>query len=142
MAMLPFIGYNAGDYIAHWLEMGKKIPHLPKIFHVNWFRTDSNGKFMWPGFGENLRVLLWVIDRCQGKIEAEKTPIGFVPKRETLDLEGLTIGSDTVAELLKVDRKEWIEEVNSQTQFFDQIGSHLPAEVRRQRDLELKRLQE
>ena len=94
MAMRPFVGYNMGDYFAHWLEMGKMIPNPPKIFHVNWFRTDDDGRFIWPGFGDNMRVLMWILNRCNGKVDAVETPIGYVPKAEDLELEGLDITLD------------------------------------------------
>lgn len=92
MAMRPFVGYNMGDYFAHWLEMGKKIPNAPKIFHVNWFRTDDEGHFIWPGFGDNMRVLDWILKRCEDAVDADVSPIGFVPKAEDINLEGIEIG--------------------------------------------------
>ena len=129
MAMRPFVGYNMGDYFAHWLEMGKKIPHAPKIFHVNWFRTDADGNFIWPGFGDNMRVLLWILDRCDGKAEAVETPIGFVPKAEDIDIEGLDLSLDTIKELLTVDKESWLEDVASIKEFYAQIGDHMPSEL-------------
>ena len=91
MAMRPFVGYNMGDYFRHWLDMGKKIPHAPKIFHVNWFRTDDEGHFVWPGFGDNMRVVMWILDRCEGKADATETAIGYVPKPEDIDLTDLDL---------------------------------------------------
>ena len=129
MAMRPFVGYNMGDYFAHWLEMGKKIPHAPKIFHVNWFRTDADGNFIWPGFGDNMRVLLWILDRCDGKAEAVETPIGFVPKAEDIDIEGLDLSLDTIKELLTVDKASWLEDVANIKEFYAQIGDHMPSEL-------------
>ena len=129
MAMRPFVGYNMGDYFAHWLEMGKKIPHAPKIFHVNWFRTDADGNFIWPGFGDNMRVLLWILDRCDGKAEAVETPIGFVPKAEDIDIEGLDLSLDTIKELLTVDKASWLEDVANIKEFYAQIGDHMPKEL-------------
>ena len=129
MAMRPFVGYNMGDYFAHWLEMGKKIPHAPKIFHVNWFRTDADGNFIWPGFGDNMRVLLWILDRCDGKAEAVETPIGFVPKAEDIDIEGLGLSLDTIKELLTVDKASWLEDVANIKEFYAQIGDHMPKEL-------------
>ena len=129
MAMRPFVGYNMGDYFAHWLEMGKKIPHAPKIFHVNWFRTDADGNFIWPGFGDNMRVLLWILDRCDGKAEAVETPIGFVPKAEDIDIEGLDLSLATIKELLTVDKASWLEDVANIKEFYAQIGDHMPKEL-------------
>ena len=108
MAMRPFAGYNMGDYFAHWLEMGKTIPHAPKIFHVNWFRTDDNGNFIWPGFGDNMRVILWILARCEDKVDADLTPIGYVPKPEDINIEGLDgVTVDTIRDLLSVDVESW-----------------------------------
>ena len=129
MAMRPFVGYNMGDYWQHWLDMGKKIPHAPKIFHVNWFRTDEDGNFIWPGFGDNMRVLLWILDRCDGKAEAVETPIGFVPKAEDIDIEGLDLSLDTIKELLTVDKASWLEDVANIKEFYAQIGDHMPKEL-------------
>lgn len=111
MAMKPFIGYNVGDYLAHWIEMGTKISNPPKIFNTNWFRTNSEGKFIWPGFGDNMRVLLWILDRCEGKVDAVETPIGYLPKKEDLKLDGLNISDDVLSELLSVDKEVWLDEV-------------------------------
>ena len=132
MAMIPFCGYNMADYFAHWLEMGKKIPNPPKIFNVNWFRLDENGKFMWPGFGDNMRVLNWILDRCEGKAEATETAIGYLPKPSDLNLEGLDIDDAQLAELLSVDKEIWKEEVKGQREFFAQFGDRLPAEIKNQ----------
>lgn len=109
MAMLPFCGYNMGDYFGHWLEMGK-IKDAPKIFNVNWFRTDENGKFLWPGFGDNLRVLDWIIDRCEDKAEAVDTPIGFVPRPQDINLDGLDMTRESLNELLEIDNEQWKKE--------------------------------
>ena len=132
MAMRPFVGYNMGDYFAHWLEMGKKIPHAPKIFNVNWFRTDEDGNFIWPGFGDNMRVLLWILDRCEGKVDAVKTAIGYVPKPEDINLEGISgnVTTDTVRDLLTVDTEAWLEDITNIEQFYEQVGSHVPAEMK------------
>ena len=131
MAMRPFVGYNMGDYWKHWLAMGKKIAHAPGIFHVNWFRTDENGHFIWPGFGDNFRVLLWILDRCEGKVDAVKTPIGYVPNPEDINLEGISGGvtTDTVRDLLSVDTDAWLEDIENIEQFYGQVGSHVPAEL-------------
>ena len=138
MAMLPFAGYDMGDYFAHWLEMGKKIENAPKIFHVNWFRQDENGKFLWPGFGDNLRVLNWIIDRTEGKVDARETEIGYLPYAEDINVEGLDITKEAMNDLLTVDKKVWLEDVENQKQFFEKIGSRLPAEI----SGELKELEE
>ena len=129
MAMLPFCGYNMADYFRHWLEMGKKLTNPPKIFRVNWFRQGENGKFLWPGFGENLRVLRWIIERCKGKGGAIETPIGFVPSAGSIDLEGLEISYQTMEELTHVDKEGWYEELESQTEWFRQFGYTLPLEI-------------
>ncbi len=129
MAMLPFCGYNMADYFAHWLEMGKKIPNPPKTFHVNWFRQDENGKFIWPGFGENLRVLKWIIERCEGKVPAKETPIGYVPYVDDLYLEGLDIDKETVEKLLEIDKDLWLKEAEDARQFLSQFGERLPREL-------------
>ena len=130
MAMRPFVGYDMGDYFAHWLNMGKKIPNAPKIFHVNWFRTDAEGHFIWPGFGDNMRVLMWILDRCAGKVDAVETPIGFVPKAEDInidELDGVTI--DTIRDLLTIDKESWLEDVENIKAFYKQIGDRVPAEL-------------
>lgn len=129
MAMRPFAGYNMGDYFKHWLDMGKKIPNPPKIFHVNWFRTDDEGHFIWPGFGDNMRVLLWILDRCAGVADAVETPIGFVPKAEDINIEGLDIDLDVMRELLTVDKASWLEDVANIKEFYKLVGDHVPAEL-------------
>ncbi len=130
MAMRPFVGYDMGDYFAHWLNMGKLIPDPPKIFHVNWFRTDENGDFIWPGFGDNMRVLMWILDRCDGKIGARKSAIGYLPYPKDIcidDLEGVTL--DTVNQLLKVDSQSWLEDVENIKAFYNQVGERVPREL-------------
>ena len=130
MAMRPFVGYNMGDYFAHWLEMGKKIPHAPKIFHVNWFRTDDNGNFIWPGFGDNMTVLMWILARCEGKVDAVETPIGFVPKAEDINIEGLKdVTLDTIKNLLTIDKASWLEDVENIKAFYKQVGDRVPQEM-------------
>ena len=130
MAMLPFCGYHMGDYFRHWLEMGRRIPHPPKIFHVNWFRRGPNGKFLWPGYGENVRVLKWILERVEGKGQAEETPIGFVPTADALTLDGLDIPPEAMAELLRVDAPDWQKETEEIATFFDKFGERLPPELR------------
>ena len=140
MAMRPFVGYNMADYFQHWYDMGKKISNPPKIFNVNWFRLDDEGNFMWPGFGDNMRVLNWIIDRCEGKVDAVETEIGYVPKKEDLNLEGLDIDDATITELLSIDKEVWKEEVKNQREFFAQFGDRLPKEIKDSMDDLEKRL--
>jgi len=131
MAMLPFCGYHMGDYFSHWLEMGRKLgDKAPKIFNVNWFRLDDNGNFIWPGFGDNMRVLMWILNRCNGKQDAQETPIGFGPSAEDINIEGLEgITLDTVKELLNVDKSLWKEDVVGIKEFFAKFGDRLPKEL-------------
>ena len=131
MAMLPFCGYHMGDYWAHWLEMGKILgDKAPKIFNVNWFRTDDNGDFIWPGYGDNMRVLDWIIDRCEGTVDAVETPIGYEPKPEDINVEGLEgITTETVAGLLSADKELWKEEAKSIEEFYAKFGEKLPKEM-------------
>ena len=127
MAMLPFCGYHMGDYFQHWLDMGKKLgDKAPKIFNVNWFRTDDDGNFIWPGFGDNFRVLLWILDRCAGKAGAVDSAIGYLPKPEDIDTEGLDISTDTMKELLTVDTESWIADLDSIKAFYAKIGDTMP----------------
>jgi phosphoenolpyruvate carboxykinase (GTP) len=127
MAMLPFCGYNMGDYFAHWLRMEGLLKHPPRIFHVNWFRTDERGRFVWPGFGENLRVLLWMIERVKGRGGASETPIGLVPTENAIDWEGLGLTAAERRLLLGVDRGEWAAEVPEIRTFFERFAERLPA---------------
>ena len=130
MAMRPFVGYDMGDYFQHWLDMGKNIPNPPKIFHVNWFRTDDEGHFIWPGYGENMRVVKWILDRCEDKADAELTPIGYVPKPEDIDVEGLEgVSTDTIRELLRVDTASWLEDIENIREFYKTVGDRVPAEL-------------
>jgi phosphoenolpyruvate carboxykinase (GTP) len=130
MAMLPFCGYNMADYFEHWLEMGKRIPHPPKIFHVNWFRKGADGKFLWPGYGDNVRVLKWILERVEGTGRAEETPIGFVPTRNALTLDGLHLSSETLRELFRVDADDWELDLADTREFFAKFGDRLPAPLR------------
>ncbi len=125
MAMLPFCGYNMGDYFAHWLRMGAAVPHPPRIFGVNWFRTDASGKFLWPGFGENLRVIEWVLDRCAGRGEGVESPIGTLPAN--VDFDGLGLSAEQQAALLAVHPEQWLQETVSQAEFFQRFGDTIPA---------------
>ena len=129
MAMLPFCGYNMADYFQHWLEMGKRIPHPPKIFHVNWFRRGADGKFLWPGYGENVRVLKWILERIEGRGQAQETAIGHVPTRTGLTLDGLKISSEAIDELLRVNAEDWESELGDTKQFFDKFSDRLPREL-------------
>lgn len=141
MAMRPFAGYNMGDYFAHWLEMGKTIPHAPKIFHVNWFRTDDNGNFIWPGFGDNMRVVLWILARCEDKVDADLTPIGYVPKPEDINIEGLDgVTVDTIRDLLSVDVESWKADCENIKAFYEQIGDRVPAELHEELNALIARL--
>ena len=141
MAMRPFAGYNMGDYFAHWLEMGKTIPHAPKIFHVNWFRTDDNGNFIWPGFGDNMRVVLWILARCEDKVDADLTPIGYVPKPEDINIEGLDgVTVDTIRDLLSVDVESWKADCENIKAFYEQIGDRVPVELREELNALVARL--
>jgi phosphoenolpyruvate carboxykinase (GTP) len=128
MAMLPFIGYNGGDYFGHWITLGKEADaiKLPKIFYVNWFRRDDDGGFLWPGFGENGRVLKWIIERLEGRAAAMETPIGRVPTAEALDVDGLGLTSDELQQCLQVDPDEWRAEIPAITEWFDKFGDKLP----------------
>lgn len=133
MAMLPFCGYHMGDYFKHWLEMGKKVgDKAPKIFNVNWFRTDADGNFIWPGFGDNMRVLMWILSRCDEKVDAVETAIGYEPKPEDINTEGLDIDSNVIKDLLSVDKDLWKEEADGIEEFFNQFGDKLPEEMKAQ----------
>ena len=143
LAMRPFCGYNMGDYFSHWLDMGKKLgDKAPKIFNVNWFRTDDEGHFIWPGFGDNMRVLMWILNRCEGKVDAVETAIGYLPKAEDIDvtgLEGEGVTVDTVKDLLTVDSALWLEDCKGVHELYDQIGERVPAELKKQlADLEAR----
>ena len=131
MAMLPFCGYHMGDYFKHWIEMGEKLgDKAPKIFNVNWFRTDDEGHFIWPGFGDNMRVLMWILARCEGKADAVETPIGYEPKAEDINIEGLDLDIDTVKGLLDVDKDLWKEEAKGIHEFYGKFGDRLPEELK------------
>ncbi len=135
MAMLPFCGYNMGQYFRHWLTIGPRLKNPPLIFHVNWFRKGGDGKFLWPGFGNNMRVLKWVIDRVEGRAGAAESPIGYVPRPEDLDLEGLKeMSPDAIQELLSVKHDEWKTELETQSKFFDSLGKDMPQELTAQHD--------
>ncbi len=133
MAMLPFCGYNMGDYFRHWLDMGEKLgDKAPKIFNVNWFRTDDEGNFIWPGFGDNCRVLNWIIDRCDGKADAKETPIGYVPNAEDIDLTDLDFDIETLKSILEIDKDVWTKEAEEIEEHYKKFGDKLPQELREQ----------
>ena len=141
MAMLPFCGYNMGDYFAHWLEMRRLVKHLPRVFHVNWFRKSSEGKFLWPGFGDNMRVLKWIVQRCQLGAHALETSIGWVPEYQDLDMKGLEgMTPEKFEEVQKIDPSEWHRELVLQDELFMKLYSHLPKELIFQRELLISRL--
>jgi phosphoenolpyruvate carboxykinase (GTP) len=140
MAMLPFCGYDVGSYFKHWLDMQKRVPLPPKIFMVNWFRQNNQGKFVWPGFGENMRVLKWVIDRARGKVAGQETLIGWVPRPGDLDLHDLGVSEEDVLEATKIDEHEWLQELEQQGEWFDSLGPTVPNALRLQRELLLSRL--
>jgi phosphoenolpyruvate carboxykinase (GTP) len=141
MAMLPFCGYNMGDYFAHWLEMQALIDYPPKVFLVNWFRKDKDGKFLWPGFGENMRVLKWIVDRARLRVGGQETPFGWVPKAGDLDLSGLDIAPEQVDAATAIDLDEWRVELDSQKEFFDTIGDRMPKPLKLQREMLVARIE-
>jgi len=140
MAMLPFCGYNMADYFGHWLKIGPTLANPPRIFHVNWFRQDANGKFLWPGFGENMRVLRWILDRCAGTGKAVESPIGWLPAKGAIATDGLDVSPATMDELLSVSQDDWRTEVAGIGEFFAKFDGRLPAEMDRQRAALAKRL--
>lgn len=131
MAMLPFCGYNMGDYFKHWIEIGKKVKHQPKIFNVNWFRTDENGNFLWPGFGDNMRVLDWIIKRVDGEVDAKETAIGFVPNAKDININGLKMTEADIENLLTVENELWREDAKGIEEFYAKFGADktLPKEL-------------
>jgi phosphoenolpyruvate carboxykinase (GTP) len=126
MAMKPFCGYNFGDYWRHWLSFGERSDRLPAIFHVNWFRQDDKGRFLWPGFGDNLRVLRWIIDRVEGRVGAHETAIGHLPRPEDIDLEGADVGAEALQALLAVEPASWRTEMESIEAYLREYGNRLP----------------
>jgi phosphoenolpyruvate carboxykinase (GTP) len=134
MAMLPFCGYNMADYFGHWLKMGAKSDEAPAIYHVNWFQTGPDGAFLWPGFGENLRVLRWILARVRGKADAVRSPIGFLPTRDSLDISGLNLPESSLSRLLAVDREAWTRELAEMEAFFKKFGPRLPEELWQEHD--------
>ncbi len=129
MAMKPFCGYNFADYWGHWLGFSNRSEKLPQMFHVNWFRRDQSGRFLWPGFGDNLRVLRWIIDRCENRVDAVETPIGYLPRAEDIDVEGLQMEANDMATLLSVDAAKWREEMNSIGEYLEEFGERVPQKL-------------
>ena len=142
MAMLPFCGYNMADYFEHWLRMGVRMRWQPKIFHVNWFRQDEKGDILWPGFGENLRILEWILARSRGELQAEKTAIGFVPRSSDLDMTGLDMSAEDTKKLFHIDPKAWKQEMDDVSEFFKKFGDRLPLELWAQHEALARRLDE
>jgi phosphoenolpyruvate carboxykinase (GTP) len=141
MAMLPFCGYNMGDYWKHWLSMEDKVDNLPVIFRVNWFRKSEDGGWLWPGFGQNMRVLQWVVNRVNGKVDANDTLYGQVPKYEDINWNGLAYDQGTFDELMAIDNERSKREVEDQTSLFEKIGDHLPEEMKQIQQEMLSQLQ-
>jgi phosphoenolpyruvate carboxykinase (GTP) len=140
MAMQPFCGYNFGDYWRHWLDVGARLARPPRIYHVNWFRRDAQGKFLWPGYGENLRVLAWMLDRCAGRTKATETGIGWLPRTADLELRGLDVSAERLAALLTVDATLWRKEVADMREYLGRYGSRLPAALLAELDSTEQRL--
>jgi phosphoenolpyruvate carboxykinase (GTP) len=140
MAMIPFCGFNMADYFGHWLSMGKRLVHAPRIFHVNWFRTGDEGKLLWPGFGENIRVLKWILERLAGASGARMTPIGYVPTLDAMDLHGLDIGPERFEQLVAVDPAAWEQEAERNGAFLARFGNRLPQPLRREHEELSRRL--
>ena len=130
MAMKPFCGYNFGDYWQHWLSLDEKSDKLPRIFHVNWFRQDDDGNFLWPGFGENLRVLKWIIDRCEGRVGARETPVGYLPEPSDIDTSELDIPAEIMRELTSIDVEHWQLENQHFSEYLDGFGDRVPQALR------------
>ena len=130
MAMKPFCGYHMGDYFGHWIEMGAKVAHPPKIFNVNWFRQGENGEFLWPGFGDNMRVLDWILKRCAGEADAQETAIGYVPYAKDIDLEGLDMTAEDLEKILYIDKARWSAEADEIAGYYEQFGDRLPKELK------------
>ena len=141
MAMLPFCGYNMADYFAHWFALGPKMKKPPKIYNVNWFRKDADGKFLWPGYGENVRVLKWMLERIEGRSGATETPIGYVPTPDSLTLDGLSLSKGALAELLRVNPADWAAEEESTAKFFEKFGKRLPSQITEEHKALAERLQ-
>jgi phosphoenolpyruvate carboxykinase (GTP) len=140
MAMLPFCGYNMADYFGHWLSMQKSVKFLPAIFHVNWFRKSADGKFLWPGFSDNMRVLKWIVDRVNGRAVGVETPIGFVPRYEDIAWAGLGFTKEQFEQVMSLDREAWAKEVVDQESLFFNLRARLPKELINERQQLISRL--
>jgi len=133
-AMLPFCGYHVGDYFQHWLKMGKSVANPPRIFSVNWFRKDADGRFTWPGFGQNMRVLQWVVDRCRGRAEARENPVGLAPAYDDLHWTGAQFNADLFEGVMRLDRAQWERELAAHDELFAKLGAKRPAALQSERD--------
>jgi phosphoenolpyruvate carboxykinase (GTP) len=142
MAMLPFCGYNMGDYFAHWLAVGKKLSRAPKVFHVNWFRTGDDGRFLWPGFGDNVRVMKWILERVDGTAAARETAIGHLPHEDAFDLSGMDFSRQRLFQLLSVDGGSWLQEAGRTLEFLGRFGARLPGGLLAEHRSLVKRLQD
>jgi phosphoenolpyruvate carboxykinase (GTP) len=140
MAMLPFCGYHMGDYFRHWIGMQRRLTETPRIFHVNWFRKDADGKFLWPGFSENMRILKWIVDRANGRGVAKETPVGWVPHYADIDWTGLSFPQEKFDELQRFDRAAWRTEILSHEELFLDLKTHLPKEMIYERELLICRM--
>jgi phosphoenolpyruvate carboxykinase (GTP) len=140
MAMLPFCGYHMGDYFRHWIEIGKQISETPRIFHVNWFRKDREGKFIWPGFGENMRILKWIVERSRYGAKAIETPIGWIPRHEDIDWRGLAFSRERWDEVMELDRVAWKAQTLGHSELFLKLNERLPKEIIFEREMLVCRL--
>ena len=140
--MLPFCGYNMGDYFAHWLEIGRSLAKPPRIFRVNWFRRGDDARFLWPGFGQNMRVLQWIISRCEGQDKAVRTPIGWIPTKDSLRTENLGMSPEQLEQLFAMDIEGWRSALRGQAEFFTSFGDRLPKELREEHEALGKRLEQ
>ena len=138
--MLPFAGYHMGDYINHWLDFGRHIPNPPRIFSVNWFRTDKDGKFLWPGFGDNMRVLKWIVERAHGRAASVESPVGWMPRYEELDWTGLDFSREQFNDIMSVDREQWKQEILLHEELFIRLYDRLPKEMLFKKELLLSGL--
>jgi phosphoenolpyruvate carboxykinase (GTP) len=129
MAMIPFCGYNMGDYFAHWLSIGRRLTRPPRLFRVNWFRRDAENRFLWPGYGENVRILKWMVERIRGTARGDETPIGWIPSPGALDLDGLAVTPERMGQALRADSREWLAALDDLDDFYRGFGPRLPAPI-------------